>query len=159
MVHTEKIVKDLEISYSGVFDLKEFLNIIKKYFERHSYSLSEKVYDTKTKDDAKITMMKWEFDRRLDDYNKGIVKLVIKINNYTENYLQGKKVVKGDITLKINAELNRDHEQKWKGSMTKKFFRSLYDQYIAVDRQDRVKDALKDLTEGFRKEVKKYFNI
>ena len=53
MVQTEKVVKDLEMNYSGVFDLKEFLDIIKKYFDRHNYDLDEKSYDTKTKDDTK----------------------------------------------------------------------------------------------------------
>ena len=43
--------------------------------------------------------------------------------------------------------------------MWKKFFRSIYDQYIAEERQDKVKGSIKTLIEGLRKDVKKYFNI
>ena len=155
MVHTEKVVKDLEINYSGVFDLKEFLDVVKKYFERNDYFLDEKSYDTKTKDDTKNTFMRWQFERKLDDYNKSVIKINIKESNYTENYLDGKKVIKGDINLKINAELNRDYDDHWKGPMWKKFFRSIYDQYIAEERQDKVKGSIKTLIEGLRKDVKK----
>ena len=44
MVYTDRIVKDLEMSYTGIFDLKEFLNIMKKLFDRYNYDLDEKNY-------------------------------------------------------------------------------------------------------------------
>ena len=159
MVHTERIVRDLELTYTGVFDLKEFLNLIKKFFGRYDYDLDEKQYDTKSKEDTNDTTIKWEFDRRLDDYNKGKVKLTIKINNYTEAYLGEKRVVNGEINIKINGEMIRDYEEKWKRLPTRRFFRALYDQYIGKEREDIVTSSLKDMIESFRKEVKKYFKI
>lgn len=159
MVHTERVVRDIELNYSGVFDLKEFLNLTKKVLGRYDYDLDEKLYETKTKDDLKNTTIKWQFDRRLDDYNKGVVKLKININNYSENYIEGKKVVKGDLNVKLNGEVIRDYEDKWKKLPTRKFFRALYDQYIGKEREDNITRSVKDMVELFRKEFKKYFNI
>ena len=159
MVHTEKVARDIELNYSGVFDMKEFLNLTKKILGGYDYDLDEKLYETKTKDDSKNTTIKWQFDRRLDDYNKGVVKMQIKINNYSESYIEGRKVVKGDMNVKINGEVIRDYEDKWKKLPARRFFRALYDQYIAKEREDTIAKSVKDIIETFRKEFKKYFNI
>ena len=84
MVHTDKIVKDLELLHEGVFDLKELLNIIKEFFKRHDYDLTEKSYNSTTKDGLKTTVLKWDFDRKVDDYNQCFAKLSIELNNYKD---------------------------------------------------------------------------
>ena len=159
MVHTETIIRDAEVNYSGTFDLKEFLSVVKKFFGRYDYDLDEKLYETKPKDDLKSTFIRWNFSRRLDDYNKGSIRLEIKLDNYEEARIEGKKVVKGNLKLKINSEVIRDYEDKWKKSPIEKFFRAIYDLYIGREREDKVSKSVKELTENFRTEIKKYFNV
>ena len=35
MVHTDKIVKELEIAHTGVLDFKEFLQMLKDFFDQY----------------------------------------------------------------------------------------------------------------------------
>ncbi|MBI2148501.1 hypothetical protein HYU23_02380 [Candidatus Woesearchaeota archaeon] len=159
MVHTDKIVRDLEFIHEGVFDFKELLRIMKEFFSRHDYDIDEKLYDTKNKNDLKTTTIKWNADRKVDDYNKCIVKLAINIGDYKEGYVDGIKVVDGKLKITFNAEVERDYDEKWKKSPTKKFFRAIYEKYITEAKQSKVDNNLRNLVENLRKEIKQYFSV
>ena len=159
MVHTDKIVKELEISHEGVLDFKEFLHTIKDFFKRHNYDLTEKAYETKNIENLKNTTIKWEFDRKVDDYNQCFAKLKIELSKYKEGYVDSKKVVDGNIKITIEGDIVRDYDLKWKTAPVKKFMRAIYDKYIAEEKQDRIAKELKSIIENLRKEIKQYLNI
>ena len=159
MVHTYKIVKPLEINYQGVFDFKEFLNVIKDLFKRYDADLSEKAYNTSADGGVKNTNMAWEFDKKVDDYNQVFVKLKINLLNYKEGYVDSKKVVDGSLNLIIEAEVQRDYDQKWKTSPIKKMARAMYDKYVDEPRHDKVADDLKKTVDNLKREVKQYLHI
>ncbi|MBS3174530.1 hypothetical protein J4440_01495 [Candidatus Woesearchaeota archaeon] len=159
MVHTDKIVKDLELLHEGVFDLKELLNIIKEFFKRHDYDLTEKSYNSTTKDGLKTTVLKWDFDRKVDDYNQCFAKLSIELNNYKEGFVDAKKVIDGRLKFVINAEIQRDYDQKWKTNPLRKIARAVYDRYVIEEKQDRVSKELKSIIDNLKKEIKQYLGI
>src|SRR3989344_3141848 len=108
MVHTDKIVKDLELLHEGVFDLKELLNIIKEFFKRHDYT---------------------------------------------------KKVIDGRLKFVINAEIQRDYDQKWKTNPLRKIARAVYDRYVIEEKQDRVSKELKSIIDNLKKEIVMKFRL
>ena len=158
MVHTDKIVKDVEFIYEGVFDFKEFLQVIKDFFARHHYDLDEKVYDTKVKGDFKNTTIKWAADKKVDDYNKCFVKLKIDLSDYKEGYADETKVVDGELKVSFEAEIERDYQEKWKKSPTKKFLRAIYEKYVSEAKQSRVDSDLKKFVESLKNEIKQYLS-
>ena len=157
MVHKDKIITELEFSHEGVFDFKEFLHMIKSFFSRYNYDFDEKVYESKNKGDLKTTRFKWAFDRKLDDYNKAVVKLGIGLEDYKEGYSDGIKIVDGKLKVKFDAEVERDYNEDWKKQPTKKFIRAVFDKYVSAHKQKKVDDSVKDLVENLRREIKQYF--
>lgn len=158
MVHTDKVVKDLGISYEGVFDFKEILQVIKEFLSRGNYDLDEKLYDTKVKGDFKNTIIIWAADRKVDDYNKCVVKIGINLSDYKEGHVDGVKVVDGKLKIGFNADVERDYDEKWKKSPTKKFIRAVYEKYIVEGKQSKIDSNLKTFVENLRKEIKQHLN-
>ena len=156
MVHTDKIVKDLEFSYEGVFDFKELLSVIREYLKRHDYDIDEKLYNTSVKDDLKSTKIKWNADRKVDDYNKCVVKLTVDLGDYKEGYVDGAKVADGKLKVTFNAEVERDYGEKWKKNPTKRFIRAVYEKYVTEAKQSKIDGNLKNLIDGLKKEIKQY---
>ncbi len=156
MVHTDKVVRELEFVYEGVFDFKELLSIIKEFVKRYKYDLNEKGYETKGKGEVKTTKLRWEFERKLDDYNKAVVKLKIELADYKEGHVESVKVVDGKLKIEFNADIIRDYNENWKVAPAKKFFRALFDKYVMEIKQKKVDDSVIDLVDSLRSEIKRY---
>jgi len=157
MVHTDKIVKDIEISHTGILDFKEFLQLMRDFFGNYNYDITEKVYDTKvTTEGLKNTMIKWDADRRLDDYNKAIFKISYSLSDYKEIYVEKKKVIDGKFKLKIELEMERDYDENWKKAPTRRFLRAVYDKYIAEPKQSKIDNEAKEAVQRLKEQVKKY---
>jgi hypothetical protein len=160
MVITEKIVKEVTVSYSGVFDLHDFIDYLKKELKKNGYDdITEKQYDSKVKGDAKTVKIKWECVRKPTDYDKFVVKITIEGSNLKEGEVDGLKVVEGDVKVEFNAEHEKDYDEKWKKKPTFNFIRAIYDKYIIEEKQQKYDKKLKSDVETLTSEVKRYFNI
>lgn len=157
MTHTDKIIRDLEFVHEGVFDFKDFLQLLKAFFKRYNYDVDEKLYDNKIKNGMRNLKIKWTCDRKVDDYNKCIIKLTLDLKDGKEGVVDGLKVVDGQLKVTYNAEIERDYDEKWKVAPAKRFLRSLYDKYVSGIKQSKIDTGLKDLVETLKKEVKQYF--
>ncbi len=159
MVHIEKVVREFELSYEGVVDFKEFLHVLKEFFKRYDYDITEKVYAGSTKDGLKNTNIKWDCDRKVDDYNQCFIKLKLGLSDYKEGYVDSKKVIDGKLKIIIEAEIQKDYGANWKKSPLRRFVRAVYDKYVVVVKQDKVSKELSDIVENLKKEIKQYLNI
>ncbi len=159
MVHTDKVVRDVEFDYEGVFNFKEFILYLKDFFKRYDYDIDEKSYSSSVKDGLKNEKIKWDCDRKLDDYNHAHIKLKINLNDFKESYAGSKKIVDGKLKLEIEAEIKRDYDAQWKGGPARKFFRSVYDKYISSGKQQNVDSMVKDTVNDLISNVKQYLNV
>lgn len=157
MVHTDKIVSDLEFAYEGVFDFKEFLSYLKGFFKRYDYDLDEKVYNLKVKEGLKTTKIKWATEKKLDDYNKSKIKVKINLADYKESYVDGTKLADGNLKIEIEAEIEKDYEDQWKTAPPKKLMRGIYEKYIASAKQNKTNSLVKSTVDDLMKEIKQYF--
>lgn len=156
MVHKDRIIKDVEFSYEGVLDFKDFLSMLKSFFKRHKYDVEEKTYVVSTKNGLKNTKMKWSAERMLDDYNKAYIKLKIGLSDYKEAYVESTKVVDGKLRVEFEVDIERDYNEQWKGSPAKKFVRALYEKYVSSGKQKKVDDSVRDVVDSLLKEMKQY---
>jgi len=159
MVHKELVFKEVELEANGVIDFKEFLNVLKEFFSRYDYSINEKKYETKIKDGMKNTLIKWAPDRKYNDYNEAVIKIDIVLSNYKEGYSDGKKVVDGNLKVKIAGEMNRDYGDKWKSNPAKTFIRALYDKYVVNIKESNADVSLKNAINNLISEIKQYLQI
>ncbi len=146
---------DKTFDYSGALDFPEFLDHIKDWFDRHGYDINEKEY-TEKKREPRVHQIKWECDKKVDDYHKFVIKPKIKIE-FKEVEKDNKKLFEGDLTVTIKADVIRDHEENWKGSTTKRFARAIYDKFIMEEKESVVNSKLKKEVISLFNELKKYF--
>ncbi len=158
MTHTDKVVKDMEFSYEGVFDFKELISYLKDFFKRYNYDIDEKSYSSSAKDEMKNTKIKWDCDRKLDDYNHAHIKVKISLSDFKESPAGSKKLVDGKLKGEIEAEIKRDYGEQWEGGAARKFLRSVYEKYISLGKQKNVDSAVKKTADDLIAEVKQYFN-
>ena len=98
-------------------------------------------------------------DRKYNDYSEGIINVTIELTNYKEGYADGKKIVEGDLKVKINGEMNRDYGDKWKNSTPKIFFRAIYDKYVVNVKEGIADSELKKTIKNLIAEIKQYLQI
>lgn len=151
------VVRDKTFSYSGVFDLREFIDYIKGWFEKYDYDVIEKEYVDKSVD-IKSTTIKWECDRKIDDYHQYFLDVKIKVDNYQEIKKDGKQMVKGEFSFSFDAYIEKDYLETWKKSPGKRFARAVFDRFVMEQKETDVEKQLKDDSEDLFSEVKKYFH-
>lgn len=151
------VVRDKTFSYSGIFDLREFLDYIKGWFEKYDYDVIEKEYVDKSVE-IKSTTIKWECDRKIDDYHQYFLDVKIKIDNYQEIKKDGKQMVKGDFIFSFDAYIEKDYLENWKKGPVRRFARSVFDRFVMEQKETEVEKQLKDDSEDLLSEVKKYFS-
>ncbi len=159
MVHKVKVLKETEFNYQGVFDFNDFISYLKNFFKRYNYDITEKSYSSSTNEGLKNLKIKWECDRKLDDYNHAYIKVKIKLNDYKEAAVKSAKVVDGKLKLEAEAEIKRDYDSQWKGGAARIFLRSVYDKYIAAGKQKDVESEVKKTAENFLSDAKHYLNV
>lgn len=158
MVKVADPVASIEFVYVGPVDIKDMQDFLKKWLKKNNYDPVEKNYETRGAGEAKNTVLKWEADKKVDDYHRFILKPEISVNNYKDVKIEGKKLVDGEVKVKIAAELERDYEENWKGDPLKKFFRGFFDKFIANEKENELSKLLKKEAGEFTEALKSYFS-
>ena len=158
MTHTDKVVKDMEFSYEGVFDFREFISYLRDFFKRHNYDINEKSHSSSAKEELKNTKIKWDCDRKLDDYNHAHIKIKINLGDFRESRAENKKVVEGKLKLEAEAEIERDYDKRWEGGAARKFIMTVYEKYGSSGKQKKFDSAVKKTAEDLMADVRQYFN-
>lgn len=153
------IIKELEISYEGVFDIRDFLDHMKKWFKQNGYDVDEKLYTTKAKDHLKAIKIKWLAEKKVTDYDKYAITLIIDFSDIREARIDNKKVSEGRLSISFESEHEKDYEEKWRKKPTLNFLRAVYDKFVMEEKEGRLAKKLKEETYELHDEVKKYLNI
>jgi len=139
----EKVFES-EVGHEGIFDFKKLYNFIYNFLKDKEYSVSESAYSEKVTEAGKEIEVKWDLSKEVTDYVKyiGKVKIVSRGLKGVEVQKNGKKenMNKGEVKVAVKAEIERDYKGAWEGSVTKEFFRGIYDTYIAGKRYKELKE-------------------
>ena len=161
MAETDFIIKGLTVSYSGIFNLKELYKYIKRWLKESGsfQEINEKLYQEEHKQELKTTTIKVDAKKKVDDYTKFIIKVTIKGSDYEDVKADGKSMQKGSLKIELNAEMEKDYQEKWEEAPSRKFFRGLYDRFLIGFRIDKLSKELTDETYDLYNEIKKYLDI
>ena len=89
MAYTDHAIKEATITSEDiVIDMQEFIDHVKEWFENNGYAINEKTYLALP---GGKTQIKWECDKKVDDYHKFV--LAIKFD------LKAKQEAKGSVSL------------------------------------------------------------
>ncbi len=154
---TERIVKDVSVVYSGVVNMQELLDLLRKWCKKHNYDIEEKEHRSKETEAGKVLAIKWACDRKQDDYHKYYLKVKLELSKAKEAVVDGENVFEGELKCSFDAELQRDYENRWQ-KPSQRFLRAVYDRFFMEDKGERMHRRLRQDLDSLVTEIKRYLN-
>lgn len=154
-----------KIKYNGVFSFSDFYKFCYEWLleEAGLNPVAEEKYSEKISGDSKEIDFEWKGEKKVDDYFKYEVKVIVKILGLTKVEItqDGNKIKsnKGNIEMKIKGILVRDYDGKFETSATKKFMRKVYEKWIIVSRVKEVAGKLAETCDDFLSQAKAYLDL
>src|SRR3989338_8198428 len=122
MVEKEK-VSGGNLVHAGLFDLKGTYFFFKRWLQDQQYSVFERKYSEKIRAEGKELEIQWEASREVSDYFKFIWSITFFVVGLTKQEVHGSKLDKGEMSIRIEAFIEKDYESKWQSHPFVKFFR------------------------------------
>jgi hypothetical protein len=133
------------------------------WFKDEGYSIFENEYSEKLTGGGKEVVIKWECKKKISDYFRNIIEVKWRIIGLQDAEIErdGKKekTHKGDLSMEINGQLERDWEERWEKNPTYKFFRGIYDAYITRSTREQYEDRLTAKAVSYTEAVKAFLNL
>jgi hypothetical protein len=152
------------LKHKGYFNYTELYNYCYNWFKDNGYkNLAEEEYIEKISSFGKEIQIVWVAKKKVSDYFKNIITVKWHILGMTDAEVEvnGKKekTNKGEVKLKILAELEKDWEGNWEQTPFYKFLRGVYDKYILRTTVDEYEDNLTFKTQDFVDDTKAFLNL
>lgn len=147
----------LKVVQDSTFDMNELYKLGRSWFDKHRYDFYEKEYISSQKEeDVKNASIKWEADRKVDDYVKFHIESRIKFKNLRE--VEGKKKIlsSGEVSVSTEAFLELDYDGDWDKGFMARFVRGVYDKFIISGKIEKDKAGLDKETLDFFNEVRTF---
>lgn len=149
----------LQISFSGVFDFDGLYKALVEWFKKHRYVFKEIDYKEFREEGSRNLQLVWEGKRKVTDYLKDVIEVNLKLSKYENVAVNNRKRVKGALSLRIAAYLEKDYEERWSKKAWLKFMREAYDKYVLGGRNKLVQDELVQEMNLLRNEIKAFLNL
>ena len=152
-----------KVVHAGIFDFKSFYGFLYDFFSYYQYLVIEKKYSEKIKAEGKDVEVEWLCLRKISDYFRFRVKVVIRIINMVTVEAQREAIKvkrdKGEMEVKFSSSLERDYEHKWESNPISKFLRGIYDKYVVKTRIEAYEDALASEVDEAIAQVKSFLAL
>ncbi len=156
-------VLENSIKHKGFFNFSEVYNFCYNWFKDKRYNLSEDEYTEKLQSNGKEIVIKWTAKKKVSDYFKEIINLKWHVLGMVdaEVEIEGKKqkTNKGEIKIKVSADLEKDYEDNWTKTPFYKFLRGTYEKYVIKKTIDLYEGRLEDNAKEFYEDLKAFLNL
>jgi|FLOH01.1.fsa_nt_gi hypothetical protein len=163
MPETLTIIDGKNLTYSGLFDPKELYTVIDQHFQQHSFDKNEFKNSEHVYEDSKQLEMDLRPYKKLSDYVKVEIKIVIVGKNLKEVEIEQKgikkKLFKGDLSVTFTSYLITDYEGSWEGKPFYYMIRMLVDKFVYKGYLHEAKKELIQITEEAHNEIRSYLNM
>ena len=160
----EEIVYQTKVKYSGIFSFKDFYKFMYDWLTDESgLTVKETKYEEKIGGNAKNVAVEWSAEKKLNDYFKNKISLILRITNMEDVEVNESgvkvKVNKGSVDLGVKGVLISDYDGKWEKSAWMKFWRGIYEKYVIPAQLEQYKDRLTGATDEFSGQMKAYLAL
>lgn len=133
MIETKDLVtpkQGLVIRKTGKFNFKSLYKKAASWYPEREYDFTEKEHTEKDKPTGFEIIVKFNCERKVDDY----VKFHIDCGFLVQKYRKGE----GDLKINTIAYLELDYKKTWEITSFHKFLRFIYNNYIIKSRIQKV---------------------
>ena len=159
MAETYYVIKEISISRTGAVNLREAYRLMKEWASQRKYHFIEKEYKDSEAADGKSVLIRWDLKKKVDDYTRVIIDVVIRGDNLKEVTIKKKKLVHGDVSVYLESYVEKDYEENWEKNPVSKFIREVFDKIVVSQHFDKVHKDLRSETYALYDEIKRYLKV
>ncbi len=160
MAEIDYVIPALKLEQRAIFNFADLYKLLKSWFNLHNYDFFEKEYIDITKEAGeKSDSIKWEAERKVDDYVKFHIEVRIKLTDVENVELKHAMATKGICNMKFESFLEKDYEDRWERNFLVKFLRALYDHFILRSKLDRYAVELRTETYDVFNQAKSFLRL
>jgi hypothetical protein len=146
-----------------IFSYSDFYMFLKKTLQERGYYVEEKSYTHNTLNPEEMIDFYWHAVKKVDDFTKYIVEIMVKLNLEEINIIRDKRketTNRGRGTIKIRSALMTDYEGKWEESNPViTFIKVLFENIFQKGSVDEYAKKLTEEAYEIENEVKSFFNL
>lgn len=152
-----------KIKHKGIWNFSELYGFCFDFLKDEGFTIKEKSYTEKVGGNGKEIIIEWDSSKKVTDYFKNHIKVDWHILGMTNTEIErdGSKesTNKGEVTLTVEAMLEKDYEDKWENKVLWKVLRGIYEKYIIRTTVDEYEDRLTDVAVKFVGQLKSYLQL
>jgi hypothetical protein len=158
------VVDHMKLVYDGVFDLKEFYNLIYQWLKDKGFDTREQKNQEHVKEGSKyieLELLPW---KKITDYARHVIKIVIRIRNMKDTVVEeqdGKRLnmQKANVSITIDGYLDTDYEGRWESKPFYFFIRTFFDKYIYRTYSLQYEELLVENVLQLHSTIKSFLNL
>ncbi|MBI2663693.1 hypothetical protein HYX15_04150 [Candidatus Woesearchaeota archaeon] len=160
MSEIDYVIPALRIEQKAIFNFADLYKLLKSWFDLHNYDFYEKEYiDSMKEGGEKSDSIKWEAERKVDDYTKFHIEVRLKLNDVEDVQLKDCIACRGVCSIKFESFLEKDYEDRWEKNFFLKFVRAVYDHYILSTKIEKYSAELRAETYDVFNQAKAFLNL
>lgn len=128
----------LRLKKKGTFDLNKLYKEMRDWFSENDYDFQEKENAKKETDKGQQIIIKWEADRKIDEYAQFKIKVNFLMEEIEEVRKDNKKLNEGTVEIKFWADVILDYTNKWEKKPFGKFLFNMYNNYVIKSKIENV---------------------
>lgn len=157
------IVDGKTLEYEGLFSAKELWKVIDQVFEQHKFDKVEFKNSEQVFKDGKQLRFDIRPYKKLSDYVKAEIKVILVAKNMKEVEITKKGITKklytGHVEIAFTAYLLTDYEHAWETKPFYYFIRMLIDKFVYRSYIQEAKAQIVSITNELYDEVRSYLNM
>jgi hypothetical protein len=163
MTERKQIISGLNISYEGLFDVKDFLMLIEDWFKQNGYDKNEMKHVERVREKGKFIDIEIAPTKEVSDYVRNEIYVRIQINDLVEAKIKKNKtelkINKGNVSIDISAYLQTDYQEKMESKPLMFFWRAISEKFINKKYTGKSEKQLTNDVQNFHSEIKAYLNL
>ena len=141
MAQVDKIIF-LKLKKKGLVEFPALYSVIVKWAKLNKYEIAEREYSDTFEKTTKSSKIEWDFTKKVDDYNKFLIKVKLNLRNYDIRKNAQKNLMNGELTIEFEGRIITDYEDKWTKGPFYIFIRGIIDKFITQPQREKLEAEL-----------------
>ena len=134
MAERMTIIDGEKVAYKGLFDFKELYNVIDAFLWQKGFDKRVRKNEEQVSTDGKFISVVLQPWKRITEYIKHEIKIVISVHHAKEEIREidgvKKKLTNGVVEMTFFAYLVTDYEGRWENRPEYFFLRTIFDKFV-----------------------------